>query len=784
MNIRRGLFRHQSRTAKWVLGIFAAPTLLAAPAGRAADVTDDLLSLSIEELGNIKVTAQKREENLQQVPISIIAFSGTTLEKASVRDIKDLPRLAPNFSVEQAAQSPGLRLAIRGVGTFGNSAIEPSVAPFLDGIYVPRSGMIFASFLDLEAIEVLRGPQGTMFGRNASVGALVLRTVQPTDSFSAAFKAEAGSGDRYRLEANSNVPLSDRVSTRLAVLAQSFGGYWHNTLGNGDLKKLDQLAGRLSTKVKVDDALTWTVRGEYSGFNGSQYPNFKLDYRSVPPAGLARLTDAFGANIPTTNLYGQDNNVYLPPNTRNDDNQWSGTSELSWVSSSGFNIKLLDSYRDWRNRSIDAGTSFLPGPIVARDADFNSANQSHELQFLTPKGGLFHDRFDAVAGLYYFREVYGVGEVNTALPLYCPLIVATLSPTLVPSCVAGPALLTQSSFKQTTASKAAYAEGHTKVLPGVEVTTGVRWTNELKTGSFVQAVPNAAGTVLRGAENTPLSFGRNRVTWKAGLSWHPDNDVMLFSTVSTGYKSGGFNSAGSATPLGLRRIYSPESTTSYEAGAKTSWMDNRLIVNATVYRMDIDGYQDRSFDGIGYIVRNVGSLRHQGVELETQAQLDTHLRLNLGLAYLESRFTSFPNAAALPGLPGTQDLTNGYAHFAPKWSGTVGLEWTDETQSIPWTLQTDVAFRSRSNIGTSVDNNPQTLNKGYALLNTRLTLGNRNQHWLFALFGENLTNKGYSTVAFYQTFDTVFALRTAGTTGVRQTIGNPRTFGASLTRRF
>lgn len=785
MDIRRALFREGAcRCAGRVLGIAIVQTLLVATASHGAELPPDLASLSLEELGQIKVTAQKREENLQQVPISIIAVSGLGLEKSSVRDIKDLPRLAPNFAINQAAQSPGLRLAIRGLGTFGNSAIEPSVAPFLDGIYMPRSGMIFGSFLDLETIEVLRGPQGTMFGRNASVGALVLRTVQPADILSGSVKAEVGSGDRYRLEANSNVPLSDRVSTRIAVLGQAFGGYWHNTMAGDDLKKLNQAAGRASIKVKFNDSLTWTTRIEYAASDGSEYPNFKLDYRSVPPAGLALLTAAFGGNIPTTDLYGASNNVYFQPNAQGHDQQWAATSELSWVSASGFNIKLLDAYRDWRNRSIDPGTSFLPVPIVARDAYYDSASHSHELQFLTPKGGLFQDRFDAVSGLYYFHEAYGVGEANTALDKYCSLIVSKLSPTLAPACLAGPTLLTQSRFQQTTTSVAFYAEGHTRISPTVEVITGGRWTNEQKTGSFVQAVPNAAGAVLRGAETTPLRFDRNRVTWRAGLAWRPNDDIMLFSTVSTGFKSGGFNSAASATALGLRRIYGPESTTSYEVGAKTASMGNRLIVNATLYRMDIEGYQDRSFDGIGFIVRNVGSLRHQGAELETQAQVDKHLRVNLNLAYLDSRFTSYPQASALPGIPGARDLTNGYAHYAPKWSGAVGVEFADETWSIPWALRTDVAFRSSANIGTAVDDNPQTLQKGYALLNARFTLGSLDQRWLFALFGENLTDKGYSSNAFYQSFDTVFGLRTSGTTGVRQTIGSPRTFGASLTRRF
>lgn len=788
MGIRGAAFcDSKSHAAGFAIRVVVAHMLLLGTASQAAENAfgpDGLAALSIEELGNIKVTAQKREENLQQVPISIVAVSGATLEKSSVRDIRDLPRLVPNFMINQAAQSPGLRMAIRGVGTFGNSAIEPSVAPFLDGIYVPRSGMIFGSFLDLEAIEVLRGPQGTMFGRNASMGALVLRTAQPADILSGSVKTEAGSGNRYRLEANANVPLSDRVSTRIAVLGQAFGGYWHNMMGGGDLRKLDQVAGRASIKVKLTDALTWTVRGEYAASDGSEYPNFKLDYRSLTQAGVARLTAAFGTNVPTTNLYGANNNVYFPPDAQGHDDQWSATSELSWTSASGFTMKLLNAYRDWRNRSIDPGTSFLPVPIVARDAYYDSASHSHELQFLTPKGDLLDGRFDAVSGVYYYREAYGVGEANTALEQYCPLIVATLSPALLPSCTAGPALLTKSRFRQVTESVAVYVEGHTEILPGLEVTTGVRWTDERKTGSFVQAVPNAAGAVLRGAENTALRFARDRVTWKAGLSWRPNDDMMLFSTVSTGYKSGGFNSAASATALGLRRIYGPESTTNYEVGAKTAWLGNRLIVNATLYRVDIDGYQDRSFDGIGFIVRNVGSLRHQGAELEIQAQADRNLGVYVSLAYLDSGFTSYPNASNLPGIPGTRDLTNGYAHYAPKWSGTVGLEFADETWSIPWTLRADAVFRSTANIGTAVDDNPQTLQKGYALLNARLTLGSRDQHWLFAVFGENLTDKGYSSNAFYQTFDTVFGLRTAGMTGVRQTIGNPRTFGASVTRRF
>lgn len=259
---------------------------------------------------------------------------------------------------------------------------------------------------------------------------------------------------------------------------------------------------------------------------------------------------------------------------------------------------------------------------------------------------------------------------------------------------------------------------------------------------------------------------------------------MLFATASTGYKSGGFNSSGSGVALGERRIYGPERTTNYELGAKTTWLDRKVVVDTILYRVDIDGYQDRSFDGLGFVVRNVGSLRHQGLELDAQAEVDPRLTLSLGLAYLDSRYTSFADAANLPGLPGTQNLTGTRANYTPAWSGTAGAELSGSAFAVSWILRTDVTFQSESNIGNSADNNPQAIQAGYALLSARLTVMTPSGAWSVALFGENLTDTPYSNNAFYQTFDTIFSLRGAGTTAIRQTPGNPRTFGVSAVRRF
>lgn len=183
-----------------------------------------------EESGEIIVTAQKRAERLQEVPISIAAFTADTLQRSNVIAVSDLGRVTINFSASSAAQASSVRLAVRGIGSAGNNATEPSVAAFLDGIYIPRAGSVIGNFLDIDGVEVLRGPQGTLFGRNASVGAVSLRSAQPDFDFSGRLAAEYGTGNRYKLDGHVNVPVADNVAIRVAGLGQWKDGLWHNRL--------------------------------------------------------------------------------------------------------------------------------------------------------------------------------------------------------------------------------------------------------------------------------------------------------------------------------------------------------------------------------------------------------------------------------------------------------------------------------------------------------------------------------------------------------------------------
>ena len=290
----------------------------------------------------------------------------------------------------------------------------------------------------------------------------------------------------------------------------------------------------------------------------------------------------------------------------------------------------------------------------------------------------------------------------------------------------------------------------------------------------------------------------DRFTYRIGLNYEPTEDLLFFGSYSTGYKAGGYNSGGGTPslspgndPATTKRVFGSEKVENYEIGMKSSWLDRKLLANITFYRMDIDGYQDRSFDGVSFLIRNAGSLRHQGFELDTVARLLRSLTATGSVAFLDSEFAKFAGASGLPGLPAgsNQDLTGGRAHLAPKWTGRIGIDWSSELGSSGLSLDANgnLTFVSSQYTGAVTDNNPQVKGDGYILLGGRLTLNGKDDRWSVALFGNNLTNEQYSAASFYQTLGTPLGLSNGafpGSTAVRRLHADPRTFGIAGTVRF
>lgn len=783
--IRTRLISRASAAAMAGAMLYAAPALGQDQAAGAADA------------GEIVVTAQKRSESVQSVPISIAAFTDETLEKQNVVTILDLGRVATNFQTVRSSNTGSTRIGIRGVGSLANTLIEPSVAVFVDGIYVPRSGSVLGAFLDIDGVEVLRGPQGTLFGRNASVGALSLRSALPRDEFSGEVAGEIGSFDRYKLSGHVNVPLSENVAVRLAGMGQWYKGPWENRLDGKRYGGSDDFGFRASIKAEFGN-VEWVLRGDYTKMDGDGVANFDFDPASVAPARLDFLKAAF-AGGPDTNLEDRQMNQFMATGLL--DKNW-GLSSTASLDVGGSTLKLVNSYRVWDNDQLDGDVIYLPVSLASRRSLFNSKSQNHELQFISPEKQWLDGKFDMVAGLYYFAEDFALGEQLNMGSNFCGVLVPAgpgrTACSSYYSTANGIAATDQDVF-QNVKSLALYGQGNLHLADQLTLTLGGRWTQDRKRGTYAQASSPFTQTLRATEALTFPKIKEDRFTYRVSLNYKPSDDILIFANHATGYKSGGYNSGGGTPSLSVvdgsgnlistKRLFTRETVKNSELGIKSSWLDRALKANLTLYRMDIAGFQDRAFDGVSFIVRNAGNLRQQGFEFDMVAAPSRHFSITGSLAYLDSKFTAFANASNLPGLGGTQDLTGKPNTFSPKWVGNVAVDWSGDLGSsgLTWAVNGNVSFVSDQFVGTVNDANPQSLADGYALLGARLTINSADDNWSLSVFGRNLANQHYRPLAVYQPLGGALALNNGvfpGSTANRVQASEPRTYGVSATLRF
>lgn len=755
-----------------------------------------MTSSTAEEDNAIVVTAQKRAENVQNVPISIAAVSGEKLEAANITSVMDLGNIATNFQTVHSSSTAATRVSIRGVGALANSLMEPSVAVFADGIYIPRSGSILGTFLDVEGVEVLRGPQGTLFGRNASVGALSIRSTMPRDELSGEVAAEAGSFDRYKLSGSMNIPITQNMSARFAAMTQTYDGPWKNRFDGKTYGGSDQMAYRATLKADIG-AVEWILRGDFSRLKGDGVSNFDLDAASVSLAQLALIQTKFNGG-PDTNLADRIMNQSVA--TGLIDKNW-GISSSASLEFGGSTLRLINSYRQWTNDQLDGDVTYFPADLVTRRNMFNSKSQNHELQFISPNREWLDGNFDMVAGLYYFEEDFNLGERLNIGSQFCDTYVP--SGGIRAACAAyynstGGVAATDQNVFQHARSIAAYAQGNIYLSDALTLTLGGRWTNDHKRGRYSQLSSPFTQT-MRAPEALDFpAISDSRFTYRVNLSYEPTDDIMLFANHSTGYKSGGYNSGGGAPSLSTldidgnlltKRLFDRETVKDYELGIKSSWLDRALTANLTFYRMDITGFQDRAFDGVSFVVRNAGNLRQQGFEFELVMAPSRNFSFSSSIAYLDSKFTRFTNASNLPGLGGTQDLTGKPNSWSPPWSGNVAVDWKGDVGStgLTWSANANLSFVSDQFVGLVNDANPQSIADGYGLLGARLTLNGENDRWSVAIFGSNLTNTHYRSLTTYEPFGAALGLNNGaflGSAANRIMASEPRTYGVSASLRF
>jgi iron complex outermembrane recepter protein len=746
-------------------------------------------------LEEVVVTAQKRAESIQDVPLSIMAFSNATLERAGVRSADELTKIVPNLQINRQAQASATAIRMRGIGSVGNNSIDPSVAPFIDGVYIARPGAILNSFLDVAGVEVLRGPQGTLFGRNATTGAIQISTNAPDFSeLGGEVVAEAGNYDAYRLRGVVNVPVSDTFALRFAALTDQRDGYFDNLLDGESYGDRDANVARASARWQPNDSLDWTVRLDYAEMGGDGALPPEVSTHTSPPELVAILGSAFGPLSPSVDD-PFDGTVNQLINADLDDEQWGISSDLNYDFANGYRVRWIGAAREWENYQLDSDVVYTGVDLVGRRGSYESESMSQEVQLISPDRALFNERMDFVLGLFYFEEDYRIGETLDLGSAFCG---ALLPPALAPSCQPLPRRdATVLTFDQTAESTAAFVETNWHLSDTLKLKLGGRYTKDEKSALFEQVVNNPFAAGLRAPEVGSYDFDDDQFNYRVVLSWFPTEEVMFFANYSTGYKAGGINSSGVASSLEGRRIFTSEEVEDIELGIKSTLLEGAMQLNLTGYRMEIDDFQDRSFQDASFLVTNAGSLRQQGVELEAKWLPSNNLSIDFAAAYLDSEFTDFEDASPLagcavlpppgtPACPNPQDNTGSSASYSPEWEVTAAAEHVlDFSNGMRLTSRVDYRWVDDYLAGGS-DLSRQYLVESFDIWGARLTLEPADSSWAISLYGENLTDERYALQHFTQVLGGALGLldTETGDTVMRHYLSAPRTYGVSVKYAF
>lgn len=739
-------------------------------------------NIAMAQIEEITVTATKRAESIQDVPISISAYSGDFLEQSNIQTLQDLSLYAPNFTFATSSQPTNARIAIRGIGSVGNSAIETSVGVFIDGIYYPRPGSVLGNLLDIETAEVLRGPQGTLFGRNTAAGALNISTRDPSDQVEGYVQAGAGEYSAYSVEGVFNAPFSERVAGRLAAKYSERDGYGFNTLTNTEIGERDDLTVRAKLGIDFTPNVYGKLTLDYNEINaGGQIIELLPDSASASFDGT--LDALFGDNVTTAD--GYDQVINQDHQDSMNDEQWGASFDIEW-SMGTHTGKSITAYRDWQADNRESAIR-LTGDVLPRNHNYKTETVSQEFQLLSPSD----QSLTYVVGLFYYEEDFDIQEdfdagADTCIPVVFALTGGNLP--IAQACLAMPQFpATASTYAQSLTSKAAFAQATYAFTDRFSLTVGGRFTSDSKDAAFEQTTPNAIiGSLFRAEESIPdLSSDDDAFTWLLSAMFDATDNVMLFATVSTGFKGGGFNSGGAGEVLGRdARTFLEENVTNYEIGMKSTLLEGRATANVTLYHTELEDFQDRSFDGISFLTRNAGIRTQKGFEADFVFNPVEPLMIYAGISYLDSVFDSFDSASPLPGSTTPQNLAGRTPHYSPEWQGSLVAEWRSTLGSgdLEWFLRPEYTYIGEQNVGANTNLNPQSIQKSYGLVNLRLGLIGGDGRWQISAYGSNLTDEGYCEVIYDQPLGAQFGGvdAAANTVPQRCSVGNPKTVGVSF----
>jgi iron complex outermembrane receptor protein len=744
-------------------------------------------------VNSIIVTARYKKEDAQKVPIAISAISGDALAAQGAFNLKQSIQQLPSLNI-QGFSGRNQTITIRGIGTNSggtNDGLEQGVGLYVDGVYRPRTGSVITDLIDVESIQLLRGPQGTLFGKNTVAGAIDIKTRAPSFTNEAKAEISYGNYDYFRGYVSLNAALNDDLAFRVSYLRTSRGGLIRNTVYNQDWDNLDNHSARFDLLYKPTDNFRLRFIADYSIQKGD------VGFQSIAkvlPTTLANGTEVRG-------FYRRAADVGYVPGTVNafdrkvdlDGRQYDempsyGFQAQADLDLKGMTLTSITAYRNWKwipNYDGDQiGADISPLGVVDTD------QQQFSQEFRVASTG--ERTIDFSAGLYFFwqeaddkqRTVYGSDAVGWLRTANTPT--ATVSP--LPSAILD-GLESYAHVVPATRSYAAYGQATWNVAPNLRVTGGLRYTYEHKTGLYdadargdvaaISSLPveyQATAIALRAAY-APVGryFAKRNTDNLSGTliaAYDLSTNAHAYWSYSRGYKSPGINLV--RQTLGVDIFVKPETVDAFELGLKTRLLGGAVELNGALFWTQDKGYQANYANLLvspaAYYIANVGTLRSRGVELDARIAPAEGLSATFAATYNDAKYRDYANAlpSYLESYKPSVDLSGRQASGAPKWSLGGTVEYVHPVGSLDLYVGGDGSYKS--SYFASVNLDPFSRVPGYALFGAHAGVRQSEGKWDLSFWVRNLFDKNYYNMI---TVNASYGVALAS-------IGEPRLYGLTL----
>jgi len=701
---------------------------------------------AIEE---VVVTARRREENLQTTPVAVTSLGSNDLQKRQILNLYAIQTATPNVTISNfSSDKSSATVSIRGqIQTDANIMLDPPVGVYQDGVYIARSNGALMDLVDVQRVEVLRGPQGTLFGRNTTGGAINIVGNRPTDHLEGSLSARFGNFDARQVTGVLNAPLTDAVMMRAAGRISLRDGYIEN-LTRGIHQTNDDVKFVRANVLVAPPGADWSLllSGDYSLYKDRGTANVLLDALqggtgATAAAQVIRLTG--GARTIASFLSGD------PFAVQNDADSFdrvrtSGVSATFEDRLGSATFKSITAYRTARRRSLNDFDG-LPLPVLHTAPSIDQWQLTQELQLFGDFGG--HGSW--IGGLYYFHEK-GHDIANT---------------------------VTAGSITDGTGdnnSVAGYGQASYGIAPQVKINAGLRYTRDRRQLTNHNHTSAGACTVPTLAASTPIDqcFRTSRAdfdywSYLLGVDWQPARDVFLYAKTSRAYRAGGFNLRQGT--LASAQAFQPEQLTDYEVGAKLEFLDRRLRLNAAAFYSKVQNLQRTQVPAgaVGAFVVSAGRAHIEGMEFELVAAPTASLRLTANLGLLSPHYDQFSDASG--------DRSGEPFVYAPKTTAGVAADYTVQlARGADLVLHADYAWKSA--FYHSSDPSPTLTafarEPAYGLLNAQATYTSASGDWQLSVWGQNLADKTY------------YVKRLVVLGEVIGYPAAPRTYGVQVTRKF